>query len=385
MTEREFDQLLKRALEEAGKSEQEDFPEDDGPMSPRQRARMEQMRRDPAGYYRRYTQVMADTAEAERREKTESPRHVRRHGKHILRYGTAAVIAALLGGSALAYSLTGGQFFRQLFLKEAGDVSAYMDTDQLLEMGGGNVGTVLETEEVRLELLDAVSSGNSAMIAIRVTAKPLTEFSLDGESCRNYGFLKIQDSFTSGDDAFSSSTRYLFRDDDSTLGNNECILLLSYTSREPIPDGAYSIALYDLGCLDTEEVLIPGQWQLSVDLNDADHYSHTIKPETAYRFGDYTYVLDSVAVTPLSLTLKFSCESDSLDCDEALWAQMDRLTIQLEDGTVLDGSQFYQSRTASGADGYWSMTVGVEFGAPLPANSIRSLGLGDQTVALDLK
>ena len=386
MTEREFDQMLKRALAEARNMDQENSLEDEIPMSPRQRARMERMRRDPAGYYRRYTRETAVASEKERSELPEPSRPAHRHRKRVLRYGTAAVIAALLGGTALAYSLTGGQFFRQLFLREAESaVSAYMDADQLLELGGGNVGAVQETEALRLELLDAVSSGNAALVAIRITAKQLTGFPQNGETYHYYGFLEIWDAFSESSGAFSSSARYLFREDDPTLAENECILLLSYTSREPISDGAYFIELRDFGSLDTEEVLVPGQWKLSVELGGQDPHSRVVEPKEEYLSGDCVYMLDSVAVTPLSLTLEFSCESDALDCDELLWELVNNMSIHLSDGIVLDCGQFYQGRTAAGADGHWSMTVGVEFGVPLPAETIQFLELGGKTVGLGLQ
>lgn len=380
MTELEFDQLLKRALREARAGE----TEDGGPMSPRQRERMEEMCRDPAGYYHRYGQE--DSGEAgEPAEVLKIPAVPRR--RRLLRYGAAAVVAALLGGSALAYSLTGGQFFRQMFLREAGEqsaVSTYMDANQLLEMGGGNVGTVQETEEIRLELLDAVATGNTAMIAVHVTAKELERFPQDGEKHRNYGFLEIQDALSESRDAFSRNLQYLCSDRDPALAENECILLLSYTSRAPIPDGSYDVELRDFGCLDTEEVLIPGTWTLSVALNGENPYSRTVEVGETYRFGQDTYLLSSVVVTPLSLTLDFSCDSDSMDCVKALWEQLDALSIQLRDGTVLDNGQFSQGRTSSGADGHWDMTALVDFGLPLPAEAIQSLDIGGQTVALPL-
>lgn len=377
MTEREFDELLKRALAEAGTAERESCPEDDGPMSPRQRERMERMRRDPGGYYRQY--IRKEGAE------TAAPQPARRRRVRLLRYGTAAVIAVLLGGSALAYSLTGGRFFRQLFLREAeGDsaVSAYMDADQLLEMGGGNVGAVQETEELRLELLDAVSSGNSAMIAIRATAKQLTEFPQEGG---HYGFLEVQDAFYNSEDAFTSGMEYLYDDDDPTLEKNSCILLLTYTSRAPISEGSYWVELHDFGCLDTEEVLIPGSWKLSVELGGQNGYSRTVELGETYRSGGFTYLLQQVSVTPLSLTMEFRCEGGSMECVQALWEQLDGLAIQLADGAVLDSSQFIQGRTAAGTDEGWDVTVGVEFSVPLPADSIQSLRIGEQTVELTLE
>ena len=120
--------------------------------------------------------------------------------------------------------------------------------DQLLELGSESVGIVVEDEELRLELVDAVCSGNTAMTAVRVTAKQLESFPQEVGDHRNYGFLNVDDSISQGDEAFGTSWRYVFSDEDPTLAANECFLVLTITSRSEIPEGTYRILLSDFGC-----------------------------------------------------------------------------------------------------------------------------------------
>ena len=88
----------------------------------------------------------------------------------------AAAAAALLGGSALAYSLTGGAFFTRMFDffgQELGLDAGVADMSQLAKTDGAALGIILETDELRVELLDAVSGGYMSMTALRVTCKQL--------------------------------------------------------------------------------------------------------------------------------------------------------------------------------------------------------------------
>lgn len=372
-----FDELLKEALMQAMEEDLRDLPQDDQPMSDRQRRRMEQLLADPAAY--RAAEAEKNTPPAKR-------------GKwRFLRFTAVAAAVALLATSAIAYTVSGGAFFREMFLRRAGEgetYAAYMDADQLLELGSESVGIVVENENLRLELVDAVCSGNTAMAAVRVTAKQLESFPQEVGEHRNYGFLDVSDSISQGDEAFGARWRYVFSDEDPTLADNECFLVLTITSRSEIPEDTYSILLGDFGwhTADSEEVLYPGSWALPVRLSGEDRASQTVELELDLELplNGYVYHLTEAVSTPLTLTMEFTCDSGDLDCPDGLLGALGDLTVELEDGTVLSGQDFTTLCTAAGTGEQWNITVGLEFSVPLPAGAVQCLSLGGQTLELDL-
>ncbi|MDY3282621.1 hypothetical protein [Dysosmobacter sp.] len=370
-----FDDLLKEALIQAMEEDLRDLPEDSRPMSDRQRRRMEQLLADPDA-----CRAAAEEAKAAAPGK---------RGKwRFLRFTAAAAAVALLATSAIAYTVTGGAFFREMFLRRAGEeaYAACMDADQLLELGSKSVGTVVENENLRLELVDAVCSGNTAMVAVRVTAKQLESFSQESGEYRNYGFLDVSDSISQGDEAFGAGWRYVFSDEDPTLADNECFLVLTITSRSEIPEGTYRVLLGDFGweTADSEEVLYPGSWELPVHLSGENGASQTVELAAELPLNGYTYLLTEAVSTPLTLTMEFTCDSGDPDCPDGLLAALGSLELRLRDGTVLRGQDFTTLCSAAGTGERWNITVGLEFSVPLPAGAVQCLSLGGQTLELDL-
>ena len=369
-----FDELLKEALMQAMDEDLRDLPQDDRPMSDRQRQRMERLLADPAAY---------GAAEKESAVPAKG-------GKwRFLRFTAAAAAVALLATSAIAYTVSGGTFFREMFLRRAGQsqvCAAYMDADQLLELGSESVGTVVENQNLRLELVDAVCSGNTAMTAVRVTAKKLESFPQEVGDHRDYGFLELSDSISEGNEAFGSSWRYVFSDEDPMLADNECFLVLTITSRSEIPEDTYSILLGDFGwqTADSQEVLYPGSWLLPVHLNGEGRASQTVELSAELPLNDDTYLLTEVVATPLTLTMEFTCDSGDPDCPDSLLSALADLTVELKDGTVLQRQDFTTLCTATGTGEQWSITVGLEFSVPLPAGAVQCLSMGGQTLELDL-
>lgn len=395
MTEYEFDRVLRDALMEAMREDLAAQPdrEEPVPLSRRQRRRMKKMLSDPGEYYWSYVRSAAGKSNLTERADTSEPVNfadLRRHKTRLMRLVVAVVIAAVLAGSALAYTLTGGEFFRRMFqlqAQEQGQNSSYMDTDQLLEMGGSNVGAVQDTKEFRFELVDAVSSGNSAMIAVRVTAKKMEDFPREtSPHYRNYSFMDL-DGTLFGDGASTAGWHYVFSDEDQILRKNEFFLIFSVTSGEEIPAGTYTLNLHDFGYSDDENhsvVLYKGDWILSISLGDGARHSRTIEMNKTYQQDGCGYVLEDVTVTPLSLTMNFHCDSDDQDCAKKFYDRLRGTQITLKDGTVVDSSRFCCGCSSAGSNGHWTITVNLEFNVPLPVKSIDSVALGDGTIKIDL-
>ena len=100
-----FDELLREALMQAMEEDLRELPQDEQPMSDRQRQRMEQLLADPAAF-------RAAAKEETARTVPTGP------GKwRFLRFTAVAAAVALLATSAIAYTVTGGAFFREMFLR----------------------------------------------------------------------------------------------------------------------------------------------------------------------------------------------------------------------------------------------------------------------------
>lgn len=155
------------ALEEALEEDCREAPAEQkhtGHTSLRQRRRMRRMLADPWGYERRSR--AAKQMEAQQKMQVKTPvRH--------LRWPVLAAAVLLLTVSVTGYALRGGAFFQSFFEKSpwAEDYAGTADTEQLTELGGTGIGAVAEDEHLRLELLDAISEGENALAAVRVTVK----------------------------------------------------------------------------------------------------------------------------------------------------------------------------------------------------------------------
>ena len=189
MNEQLFDAMLRTALEEALEEDCREAPAEQkhtGHTSLRQRRRMRRMLADPWGYERRSRE--AKQMEAHQTMQVKTPvRH--------LRWPVLAAAVLLLTVSVTGYALRGGAFFQSFFEKIpwAEDYAGTADTEQLTELGGTGIGAVAEDEHLRLELLDAISEGENALAAVRVTVR-------DTELLEKYGlerlaFLNIEGSF----------------------------------------------------------------------------------------------------------------------------------------------------------------------------------------------
>lgn len=391
MSEEQLDRMLRDALLEALREDWDTELENASAVSVslRQRRRMRRMLADPGSYYLRYVRPVQRGLKRQAEPAVINLEDVRRRRRSLGRVATVAILAAVLSVSALAYSLGGGEFFRDLFEREA-QGRGYADTNQLLRMGGGNVGAVVEADAFRFVLTDAVSSGNNAMVAVEITAKNLKEFTQSaGENFRNYSFMSM-DGTLLGDSVFSSGWHYVFPADDARLAANQCYLILSLTGRENIPAGTYTLELHDFGYTDgdgNETVLTPGDWTLQVNLRDGANLSRTKTINKTFTFGPDDYLLSEVTVTPLALTLNFTCDTggDGQECMKRLFDSFDDASVHLRDGTVVDRDQFCCGGSGGGSQGHCEITETLEFQMPLPVGDIVSLEFGGQTLDLDWK
>ena len=394
MSKLDLDDHLRDALMEALREDWAQTLEPQGAsetpkLSHRQRSRFQKMLKNPKEYCRRYFRAVKKSEEA---DAFATGREARVRKKYVLRLGMAAVLAAVLAGSALAYSLTGGEFLTQVFGvfgRELGLDGGVVNTEQLAHMGSAELGVILETDEMRFELLDAVSGGSMSMTALRVTCKGLDrviEEDAEGNCKWQAMFSDVGGTMMSFDSPLSSMGSGMSYRYDAAYGPlkpDQFYLLLNTNSDEPVQAGTYTVVLHDLvkdGMDGQKEILRTGDWTLEIPLADGEKYARTVDTGGIYTLGAADYRLERVQYSPLSMNLFFTGVN--------AWKEGDRFTfddysITLKNGEVLEGEWFFCGISSGGSpDGPEKARVTLEFNAPLDVEQIASVQFNGNSAAL---
>lgn len=361
-----FDAMLKTALEEALRQDMEQLERTpEVRQSSRQRKRMKKMLADPWGYVRR--QAAAPEKPLVRR-------------RNPARWAAVAVVAALLTGTAAGYALRGGAFFQRMFDTSpwAAQYGGAADTEQLLDMGSQTLGAVVEDEKLRLELVDAVSDGQFAMVAIHMTL--LDPAVLEGLAMELPHFLDTDISRVSGGPedstvgSYGTSVRPWLGPDGAETGGYS--LIFSIDDGALLDGGDYRITLRDLGFFgkDDYEVLAPGTWTMDVSLLPGEVVSRA--PEQVCEIAGTAWVLERVTCSALALKLEFrggEAEVSFRDLSSSL-----NPVVRLKNGMSI-GSEGYSCGIVGSMD---DIEVTLEFQMPIDVETVESVTVCGQEVFL---
>lgn len=307
------------------------------------------------------------------------------------------VLVAILSTSVFAVSLMGGDFFRQMFINKAKTMNNaydYMNVDQLRPIAGTTIGTVLDSDEFKIEVMDIISSGNMAMVMLRVTAKELESVLLDTgyETLMNYRFGSDMDG-SLFEDMNQVSIRYYYSDDHPDLAKNEFEILYTIANYHIFKAGSYSIKLKDFGYYVSNgialvlEPLHKGKWEFKVELADGNEYSHTALIQKPVTVVGYNFIFEDIQMTPMSSTIVFSYVSndESSAIFKAFSSNVESLNITLTDGTILTEDDFSYS-ISSGSDGAGNpisaIVVNLSFNIPITTESIREFSIFGETFSI---
>lgn len=372
MDERIFDAMLKTALEEAL---QEDTKELDKlppvRQSWRQRRRMRKMLADP-WRYARCLRASGQQAEPRRR-------------KNLARWLAVAVIAALLTGTAAGYALRSGDFFRQMFDESpwAAQYSGAADTEQVLNMGGGGLGVAVEDEHFRFELLDAISEGENAMAAVRITVlnmEPLEE-AFGTVSVAPGRFLTQDGSFL---DTGTSSASYVYPGDDESLAENQMLMIFRTAGNQVGGEQTYSIDFHDFGYTkgfdengwEETAVLIPGDWSVPVKL-DFDGGT-VLERDELVQLETCAFTVDQIRLSALTVGMDIHCAVSEVD---AVFDLLRDAVVRMEDGTEVPCTGFRLSGKGEDEEGFASEAL-FEFELPLEKERYDSIVVQGHEISL---
>lgn len=379
MDEPVFDAMLKTALEEALKQDLEELERQTEAVQPsaRHRRRMRRMLADPNGYYRRMTvgEEAAVTEQTYRRKKNPA------------RWAAAAVIAAMLVIPAAANVLQGGEFFRRMFNESywAKEYIAAADTEQLLEMGGGNVGTVVEDEHFRLELLDAVSEGENALAAVKITAfdTELLEREFGEVTIPPGRFLRKDGTFL---ETGSYSVRCIYADQDETLEDNQFCLIFHSSRNHAAENRHYTITLRDFGYYSYESdedvegeeiVLVPGSWTLSVELGFDG--GEVLQLDQEIQLENCSFTVETVTLSAMSVGMVIHCPEAEVN---DVWETLGKARLRMKDGTEVSFTGSQMGGRGEVEDGFASDVL-LEFPMPLARDQFESLLFGERELTFE--
>lgn len=233
-----------------------------------------------------------------------------------------------------------------------------------------------EDEHLRLELLDAISEGENALAAVRVTVK-------DTELLEKYGierlaFLNIESSFF---DSGSSSVSWTYPVDDHSLDNNQYLMIIGSSQNEADTKRECDITFRDLGLVEytgenesvrKETVLLSGSWTLRMTL----HFDGGIvaAENQTLRLPEMTLTVKEVRISALSLSMSI-CGGEEADTD-ALFDLLREATLRMKDGKTLKTVGFQAGGSAADCE------VGYEFALPVDRTEIAAIEIGGQELLL---
>jgi hypothetical protein len=315
-------------------------------------------------------------------------RSVRFISKWPVRFAIAFSIIMLTGtAAAAAYTLSGGDFFKQFFAdlanKDASNYS-YMNTEQLEDMASSTVGTVVDTDELTIDVMGVIISGNTVEIVLRVTANQLDSviYETGIEPLENYRFHDDM-SGSLFEDLGVGSTGYRYSDKDKSLAPNQFKILYAIAGSGDFKKDQYTIKITDFGYFDFSredqfQPLYSGSWQFNIAIDPKADTSKSIIADKEIMVSDYSFTLASINITPLACTLRLSCNEDKANINkhikeiyEAFSDRSQACSLTLADGTTLNNRQF-EAIPFGGADGF---TLTLKFKGPVTVDNVVSLSL----------
>lgn len=291
---------------------------------------------------------------------------------------------------AAAYTLSGGDFFKQFFTNKSNNDAendySYMNTEQLNDMASSTMGTVVDTDDLTIDVMGVIVSGNTAKIMLRVTANQLDSVLYDTgiEPLENYRFHDDM-SGSLFDDFEMGSIGYYYSDKDKSLAPNQFEILYTMIGNGDFEKDQYTIKLNNFGYFDfsREDQFMPlysGSWQFNVAFDPNSDTSKSIFIHKEMIIEDYGFTLGSVNITPLACTIRLSCNEDEAYLDEhikeifkAFSDGSKDCSLMLADGTTLSNRQF-EANPSGGAEGE-GFTLILAFKGPITVDDVVSLSL----------
>jgi hypothetical protein len=311
------------------------------------------------------------------------------------RMAAAAFLFVLLAGSvtAAAYMLSGADFFERFFQErtyEGSDDEVYLGSDQFEEIASSTVGTVVDTDKLKIEVLGAIAGGNVSNIMLKVTANQVDNVSYvkDGDTPIQYIFQNNLGG-SLGRNSILSNIIYLWPKDVKDLNPNQFELLYTIIGKEAFAGKQYTLELDDYGIFKRSqgfEKLYQDSWSFPINFDIKTDYSKAVNTNTTVTIDQYKFTVKRIDITPLALCFLFTGYAPE---DEtvtkalgSLQAGMDTVKAVFKNGKVLDSSSYQYSSVSSrvNPDGNSEKDTGyyyviLQFNKPVIIDNIKSVSI----------
>jgi len=294
-------------------------------------------------------------------EQTKEKMHINLAHKNSLRTpilklcASIAILLIFSGGiSVFAYNLTGGDFFQDFFAERLNfneGVEDYSsDFSQIDDMSSDSIGTVIDTDEITIDVMGVLVSKNTASIMLQVTANQMDSVLIEGSSggLRNYRF---QDE-TSGnlfDNCRMVSYQYFYSNEKEGLEDNQLEILYTILKNEDMQGKQYELELGKFGSHNsntnshktTFTALYHDNWKFSVDFtSESDNFSTVYMNKPVL---DHKIIVKNFNITPLALRIDFIGTASNEDVfHQELEYLIDNVNLEVifREGNVLKEEDF---------------------------------------------
>ncbi|MBR4578947.1 MAG: hypothetical protein IKO22_04990 [Oscillospiraceae bacterium] len=333
----------------------------------------------------------------------------------VLLAAAAAVGCTYTGKASEPAPAMGAEVFRRYYQQIVEDSRgvnvSHVDLDMLDAMACSTVGTAVDTEELRIEVLGALFGGNTAEIVLRVTAKQLDTLLRDGKGIEKYYRFGDESAllgiFTLNRSFYSLSHNYIYSDTNDALAPNQFELRYQIIHSEPfaartytvpywveIPEDAeakpFIIPLSDFGYYkqgrfvplyegDSEK---EGDWNIAIDLDSVSDTGRKLTLDREITIGDYRFQMEDVQLTPLACTVRLDCLEDESVIDGHSAEIFDAYVTGYQGaGLSFSDGERPASDVYGGGAGRDYFVV-FEFFVPIDPGDLTSLSLFGQDVSL---
>jgi len=238
--------------------------------------------------------------------------------------------------------------------------TSYMDLTQIDAMVSSTSGVVVDTEELTIEVLGAMFTGNTAEIALLVTANELESVWNDDETkyFTNHRFsdeitglmeLQLEESWCYLGHRYAYSepatppsdtqaTNYVI---DKTLAPNQFTLRYTIVADKLSEMDTLSIPIKDLSryirrgmSAGHPEPLYEGTWQVDIAIDPSRDIGKRIAVNREIPAGEYRFLIEDIQLTPFTCMVHLTCLGDAAYINENADAIFQTVTGAREDFTL---------------------------------------------------
>jgi hypothetical protein len=302
----------------------------------------------------------------------------------------------LSSSTVIAYTLSGGDFFKQFFSHKTelrSKSSDYMDVAQLNSIESTTVGTAIEDDILKVDIMGIVNSGNTSEIMLKFTAKQMDSvlYKTKIPLLQNYRFHEDNEG-TLLESTQESKIEYIYSDKDDSLAANQFEILYTLISADGFRTGSYDLILKDFGYYNTDSAsksivfqsLYNSAWTVTIKMDNKNDNSKTKMIAANIVSGNFHFTIDTMQITPFtcSINCSYGAKNEySRKQFQAFSQGVKDTEIILRDGTILTQEDFtlsWGSCENSHGNPLPMYVTNITFHVPIRVNDVKSVKIFDR-------